>query len=385
MLLSNSLRVGYLCILLSMCRGNNLAAGSTLEDNLTPSTATQGVAISSTTAVRAPGAAIPIQLAAGYGAKLSNIDIYFTNPNSVLASQETGGPDGPLILAIDAARLSIDLAMYNLNLENISTALLRAHDRGVRVRVVMDSDNQYQDAPQRLVAADIPLVGDGREGLMHDKFMVIDNSEVWTGSLNFTHSGAYEDNNDLVRIHSVELAASYTREFEEMFVVKGFGTEGVSDSLNPRIILDGIPIDVYFSPDDHPEAVLLDLIQNAGKSIEFMVYSFTSDPLGKALRRRASEGIKVQGVMDADKAEFDMGSEFISFLQANLDVRKDGNEGLMHHKMMVIDGEIVVLGSYNFTKNAENMNDENLLVIYNSVVADIILDEYRRILTFALN
>lgn len=165
----------------------------------------------------------PIELPAGYGADGGWIQIYFTNPQSPLASQKTGGIDGPLADAIDSAKLSVDVAIYSLSLNSVRDALLRAHDRGARVRLVMESDNLDRADPQKLKDAGIPILGDRREGLMHNKFTIIDGSEVWVGGMNYTDSGAYEDNNVLIRIRSVKMAENYTKEFEEMFVEDRFG------------------------------------------------------------------------------------------------------------------------------------------------------------------
>jgi phosphatidylserine/phosphatidylglycerophosphate/cardiolipin synthase-like enzyme len=320
-----------------------------------------------------------IPLGAGYGVKGAWFELYFTNPESPLASQKTGGPDGPLAAAIDAARLSVDVAIYSLSLNSIRDALLRAHDRGVQVRMVMESDNLDRTDPQKLKDAGIEIIGDRREGLMHDKFVVIDNSEVWMGSMNFTDSGGYTDNNNLMRIQSVKMAENYSKEFEEMFVDDKFGTDVVAETPNPRVTLDGTPIDVYFSPDDHVQASFLDLIDNAQESIYFMAFSFTSDPLGKAVRARAEDGVTVAGVMETEQVKSNIGTEFDPFQQAGLDVAMDGNPGQMHHKVMIIDQSIVIFGSYNFTNSAETRNDENLLVIYNTDIAAQFITEFQRV------
>src|SRR5512147_2355093 len=81
----------------------------------------------------------PVDLQAGYGVRGPWFELYFTNPTSPLSSQGTGGVDGPLVEAINAARLSIDVAAYSLTLNSIRNALIRAHDRGVLVRMVMES------------------------------------------------------------------------------------------------------------------------------------------------------------------------------------------------------------------------------------------------------
>jgi phosphatidylserine/phosphatidylglycerophosphate/cardiolipin synthase-like enzyme len=320
-----------------------------------------------------------IPLGAGYGVDGGWFELYFTDPTSPLATQETGGLDGPLAAAIDSARLTVDVAIYSLSLNSVRDALLRAHNRGVQVRMVMESDNLDRTDPQILKDAGIPILGDRREGLMHDKFMVIDNSEVWLGSMNFTDSGAYTDNNNLMRIRSVEMAENYTKEFEEMFVDDMFGPDVVAETPNPRVIIDGTPIDVYFSPDDHVQDSFVELIENAQESINFLAYSFTSDPIGDAIRAIAEEDVLVSGVMDSEQVKSNIGTEFDPFSQAGLDVLLDGNEGLMHHKVMIIDESIVIFGSYNFTASAETKNDETLVVIYNEEIAAQFMNEFQRV------
>ena len=322
-----------------------------------------------------------IQLPAGYGAHGSWIDIYFTDPESPLASQETGGPDGPLAASIDAARLTVDVAIYSLSLTSIRDALIHAHERGVQVRVVMESDNMDGSAPQALLEAGIPILGDRREGLMHDKFVVIDRSEVWLGSMNYTFSGTYNDNNNLVHIRSVKMAENYTKEFEEMFLDDMFGDHTVPETPNPDINIEGSRVETFFSPDDGVADHLYEILADATDSIYFMAFSFTTDDLGEVIRAQAENGLDVAGVMEEQQVNSNIGTEYDLFKQAGLKVFLDGNEGQMHHKTMIIDGQIVVTGSYNFSRSAETRNDENLIVIYNKQIADFFMGEFQRIYT----
>jgi phosphatidylserine/phosphatidylglycerophosphate/cardiolipin synthase-like enzyme len=296
-----------------------------------------------------------------------------------LASQETGGIDGPLVASIDAARLTVDLAVYSLNLRSIRDALIRAHERGVQVRVVMESDNMDGSAPQALIEAGIPVLGDRREGLMHDKFVVIDRSELWMGSMNFTYSGAYEDNNQLLLFRSVKMAENYTKEFEEMFLDDKFGDNVVRETPNPKISIDDTRMDVYFSPDDGVAIPVLEILNNAEESIYFMAFSFTTDEFGEAIRLKAENGLTVAGVMEDQQVRSNIGTEYDPFKQAGLDVFIDGIEGQMHHKTMIIDERIVITGSYNFSRSAEIRNDENLIVIYSEEIADFYLQEFQRV------
>ena len=81
---------------------------------------------------------------------------------------------------MDGAKLSVHAAIYSLTLNDVREALLRAHRRGIDVKLVMESDNLGSQDPQMLSSAGISLLGDRRQGLMHDKFVVIDGTEVWT-------------------------------------------------------------------------------------------------------------------------------------------------------------------------------------------------------------
>jgi phosphatidylserine/phosphatidylglycerophosphate/cardiolipin synthase-like enzyme len=214
---------------------------------------------------------------------------------------------------------------------------------------------------------------------MHDKFVVIDNSEVWTGSMNFTDSGAYTDNNNLMRIRSAKMAENYTKEFEEMFVDDKFGPDVVAETPNPRVTMNGVPIDVFFAPDDNVQASLVDLLDNARESIYFMAFSFTADPIGDVIRNRARDGVVVAGVMESEQIDSNVGTEFDPFKQAGLDVLRDANEGQMHHKVIIVDENTVVLGSYNFTNSAETRNDENLIVVYSNEIAAQFMAEFIRV------
>src|SRR5688572_27574544 len=321
----------------------------------------------------------PIELQSGYGVRGAWFELYFTNPASPLSPQGTGGVDGPIVDAIDAARLSVDVAIYSLSLNSVRNALIRAHDRGATVRVVMESSNMDRSDPERLIEAGIPVIGDNRDGLMHDKFIIIDKSEVWMGSMNFTDGGAYDDNNNLMRIRSTKMAENYLKEFEEMFSEDMFGPDIVPETPNPTITIDDTRIDVYFSPDDGALAGLVPVLESAQESIYFLAYSFTSNQLGEIVRQKAEADVIVEGVMDDEQVRSNQGTEFDPFRHADLDVRLDGIDGLLHHKVFIVDEKIVVLGSYNFSQNAEERNDENLLIIYDPVIAEQFLLEFRRV------
>ncbi len=305
--------------------------------------------------------------------------IYFTDPTDPKSDRLRDGPDRPLAEAIRAARVGVDVAVLQLNLWSVRDALLDAHRRGVTVRLVVESDYRDSAELEALIEAGIPVLGDRREGSMHNKFVVIDRQEVWTGSMNFTITDGYRNNNNLVRIRSPQLARNYTVEFEEMFVGDRFGPGSPANTPHPSLIVEGAQIQVCFAPEDGCAALVEKLIRRARRSIRFMAFSFTSDALADALIERVQAGVNVMGVVEASQARANSGAEYLRLLAAGVDVRLDGNPRNMHHKVMVIDDEIVIAGSYNYTFFAETRNDENLLVVHDAQFAAAFVDEFHRV------
>lgn len=316
-------------------------------------------------------------------ANLNWVDVYFSDPLSPTAQTKRGGPDQHLASAIDQARLSVDIAVYDLDLWSIRDALINAQRRGVVVRMVTDSDNLDEPEIQDLVDAGISVRGDRRESLMHNKFIVIDQRDVWTGSMNMTINSAYKNNDNLIHLRSDELADNYTNEFNEMFGQDQFGAGSPANTPKPELEINGSHLEVYFSPDDGVSAEIIRIIESAEQRIDFMAYSFTSDEIADAIIRQAKAGVLVSGVMEKEQVESNQGGEFRRFIQQGLDIRLDGNPANMHHKVIVIDESIVITGSFNFSYNAEKRNDENIVVIYNPRIAGLYLDELERVYSIA--
>lgn len=307
------------------------------------------------------------------------LEVYFTEPGDPNAFDYRGGPDAALAKAVDQARVSVDAAVYDLNLWSLRDAFLDAHRRGLTVRIVVESDNLDEPEIRTLINEGIPVLGDRREGLMHDKFVVLDRREVWTGSMNFTTSDGYLNDNHLVRLRSDRLAENYTFEFEEMFVEDLFGPETRAATPNPIFQVGGVQVETYFSPDDDTEARLVELVNSAQSSVYFLAFSFTSDPIAAALVARSEAGVVVAGVFEESQVVSNIGSEYKNLLKEGIDVRLDSNQRNMHHKVLIIDAETVVIGSYNFSQSAAARNDENTLILYDPQTADQFMQEFRRI------
>lgn len=316
---------------------------------------------------------------AALGEPASPFTAYFTDPFAPGSARRTGGLDEAIVADIDAARHGVDMAMYNLSLDSVAQALLRAHQRGVRVRLVMESGALDRNTPQRLMDEGITIIGDRREGLMHNKFIVIDGQLVWTGSLNLTGSGTYDDYNQMVRVRSSRVAQNYTTEFEEMFVYDQFGPGSPANTPYPQVNVDGRPVEVYFSPDDGVARRLGSLLGGAQKSIDFLAYSFTSDELAEVILARAAAGVRVRGVFETEQVDSNQGGDFARLQRAGLDVHRDALPGQMHMKVIIVDGQVVSFGSYNFSRSAERKNDENVMIVHDAALAAEFEREFEKI------
>jgi len=202
---------------------------------------------------------------------------------------------------------------------------------------------------------------------------------LWVGSWNLSVNDTYKNNNNVLRFAIPELAANYTAEFEEMFVNGLFGPRSPAATPYPVIQLsDGTEIETYFSPEDNPRAALLARLRQAEREIDFMAFSFTDSEMARILLEKARNGVRVRGVFEARNATSES-SAYNTLRQAGLDVRLDGNRYTMHHKVVIIDGRIVITGSYNFSASAAESNDENLLIITNPELASRYQAEFEKV------
>ena len=304
--------------------------------------------------------------------------VYFSE---VGAGETHNSLEKRLVVRLGTATAKIDAALQQLNSTPIADALIAAHQRGIQVRVVTETDYMDEAEIVRLQEVEIPVIDDkDADGLMHHKFIVIDERYVWTGSYNTTYNGAYKNNNNVILIDSAQLAYNFTEEFRELFLREQIGKSADRSVVYPQVTLsDGTQVFTYFSPDNDTISPLLKEIQSAETSIHFMAFSFTHDALGKAMCNRFEAGIKVQGVFEGRQVN-NRYAEYERMKQAGLSVMLDENSGAMHHKVIVIDGETVVTGSYNFSKNAETRNSENLLIIKgNQEIGAAYIAEFQRI------
>ncbi len=212
---------------------------------------------------------------------------------------------------------------------------------------------------------------------MHNKFWIFDKQIAWTGSTNITVNGIYKQNNNSIVIHSPEVAYIYEREWEELWGGQ-FGPRAPSTLNNQWAVIDGTPIQILFSAEDHAINNLIAVVNDAKFNIRFLAFSFTDAPLAQAMIERSKAGVDVQGVYETLGSNT-IYSQLKTFWCVGVPVRQDGNPSLMHDKVIVIDNSIVITGSLNFTANADDSNEENVAILDNPEIAALYLQEYQKI------
>lgn len=308
---------------------------------------------------------------------------YFTQP---------GVPDSAiedaLIAQIDAASESIDVAVYELDRPSIVEALLRAAERlgPGAVRLVTEF-HQYakEDSAAtyaRIEAAGIDVVTDldGASRLMHHKFFVFDRKRTWTGSLNLTDRAFHVQPNDVVLVHSSEVARAFHQEFEELFAGV-FGNHKVDDG-NHVFDVEGVKVEVYFAPSDPVRQRILDAVKGARESIDLLINHLTDMEIAQALAERSRAGVRVRIVFDRQGATKSKSRELQALLaDAGVSYRLWGDtQRFMHSKCAVIDAEggapHVVTGSFNYSIAASKENDESLVVVHGKDVASAYVEYF---------
>jgi len=132
---------------------------------------------------------------------------------------------------------------------------------------------------------------------------------------------------------------------------------------------------IYFTPPVGGAGGIARQIDGAKKAIKVMAYGFTSINLAEALVRAKKRGVDVALIQD-EKSSQNNREALQKLLDAAIEVRSDGKHAIQHNKVMVIDQDVVITGSYNFTNSAETRNAENIMIVKSEYAARRYLDNW---------
>ena len=359
-----------------------------------------------------------------------------------------------LLSAINAAQSEVLVAVQELSLPALAEALALQHRRGIRVKVVLENtystawsaqheaeldphqrqrhrllqaladhnrdgqlsleEMQQGDAVAILQRAGVPWIDDTADGskgsgLMHSKYVVVDRRVVITGSANFTASGIHGDAGDrrtrgnvnhLIQLESLELAARFAADFEQMW---GDGPGGNPDSrfglakqAGPvsRVMVGQTPVEVLFAPHrlsdpNHGLALIASTLAQAQKSLDLALFVFSAQSLTETIAALQQRGVRLRLLADPGFASRSF-SEVLDLLgialadhhcklEADNQPLKQAAEGVgiprlargdkLHHKLAIVDARTVITGSFNWSPSAAHQNDEVLMVIHSPQLA----------------
>lgn len=316
------------------------------------------------------------------GLPISRYDDTFILPNDGSAPIRLYFAPSPKICPavcafIRSAVRSVDVCAFDIKLDTVADALIDAKARGIDVRVVTDTDYLKNPALCRLSRAGIPIVSDRKSSLMHNKFIVADSRFVWTGSYNLTDNGTERNDNNALLIESPSIAKGYEERFKQYWNGK-FSTEGKRSAPQTNVFIGRIPAQYAFSPTDKVCDILMHELSGAKHTVDVMAFSFTGAELAGKLRELVKRGVRVRCLFDYGQSKNKASRDgYLRKIGAQV-YYSPNRTGKMHHKVFIIDEKTVITGSYNFSRNAEKRNDENILLIRSPRLAELYTREMDR-------
>jgi phosphatidylserine/phosphatidylglycerophosphate/cardiolipin synthase-like enzyme len=261
--------------------------------------------------------------------------------------------DGPetLIEELDAARSSISIEVYLLTDDSVISALFRARDRGVTVRVLLEEDpyggsNQQPEIFETLAEGGIQVRwNDAGSRFSHVKLIVIDNRVALILNLNLTYSALTKNRELGVITTDAEMVDHATRIFENDW-------DGESGAIPGPLIL---------SPETSRETIL-GLVDSATSTLDVYAEVITDRGFVAAVQAAIDRGVRVRIVMTQSYGQ-DLLTEPVGELVRHGAELHILASPYIHAKMLLVDGERALIGSQNFTATSMDQNREVGVVV----------------------
>lgn len=369
-----------------------------------------------------------------------------------------------ILTQIQGAKKSIYIAVQEFRLPKVAKALIEKKNQGVDVRIVLENDynftvldqkdptsteGQYEaskaselkffvdinkdgkiqkeeletrDAIFMLRAAKVPLIDDtfdlsAGSGLMHHKFMIVDNKSTLVSTANFTMSCIHGDllspssrgnANSMIVVDSTNFAKIFTEEFSQLWGSGKRGNFGHNKTYRGPITttVKGVKLTVQFSPtsqkylwEESVNGLIASQLAKAKESIKALLFVFSDQKLANVMEARQNAGAEI-GVYIEPKFAYRDYSELLDLLGVEFlngkCVYEPNNKpwavpatdvgmatlpkgDVLHHKFAVIDNKTVIVGSQNWSDAANYVNDETLIVIQSEAISEQFTQEYNRV------
>jgi phosphatidylserine/phosphatidylglycerophosphate/cardiolipin synthase-like enzyme len=314
-----------------------------------------------------------------------------------------GAPDDLETVILDFlgdARKSLAIAVQEIDSRPLAQAIIDAKARGVRVRVILEGDylvephaladpwtgtvgglEENRTIYAALLRSGIDLVTDLNPAIFHQKFVVrdedLDSCAVLTGSTNFTLTDTGKNDgsdpevignnlNHVVILRGRNATKQYLAEFERL-------RSGTFGDLHERheerpaeFTLGGMRVKPLFAPQHGPEMEIMKQMLKSASRIDFAMFTFSqSSGIDDTMARLVGPSLTIRGALDRGQGvQSWAATEPLKARGVQLYENAPGS-GVrkIHHKLMVIDERLTVVGSFNYTEPATLLNDENIVVI----------------------
>lgn len=377
-------------------------------------------------------------------------------------SRQGDNLEAVLLQQISTAKKSIYVAVQELRLPLVAQALVQKYKAGVDVRVILEHDynftvqdqrdvtgGQYEASKSSDLRALVDVNRDGRfsaeemnardaihilrvnkvpmmddtfdnsrgAGLMHHKFMIVDQKSVVVSTANFTLSCIHGDMldsstrgnaNSMVVIQSATAASIFVHEYAQLWGTGKHGNFGQSKTYRgPQTVsVNGVKVTIQFSPtssrynwEDSVNGLIAAQIAKARQSVKAALFVYSDQRLSDELEKRSDAGVAMGFLVEAqfafrDYSELlDMAGVVMPTVRCTQEAgnnpwRKPVSEigvpalpsgDKLHHKFAVIDNRITVMGSQNWSEAANYTNDETLVVIEGVAISQQYAQEYNRL------
>ena len=300
-----------------------------------------------------------------------DVDLFFA-PSTV---EDNQGAYVRLTNFIDQATDSIYGALHELDLVSVAELLKQKSEQGIYIELLLEErwltelDNiaAYQILKS---AKKIKIIPDYRKsGLMHNKYLIVDKKYVWTGSANWTFNGFFRNYNDGLIIAHPYVATQYYKNY--LHLANPYFKKRLNKNIYPQTIKlkNEQKITPLFSRFGYSVTRRLNsTLFESKQEAKFLIFAFSSQSTSEQLIRKLNSGLKIQGIFDNsfESENILKNWKYVPFQelwQAGANVKYDNERAKVHHKVFILDQNKVLTGSFNFSKNAEKNNDENLVIL----------------------
>lgn len=271
-------------------------------------------------------------------------------------------------IALKSAQESIYLSTYTLSDSVIIKQLNKKAAQGISIELLADKKNNPHLRSK--LHPSIKLTLEKGKGLMHEKILVIDSSSIYLGTANMSYSSLVIHDNLLLGLYDPLLATSF---------LNNKGTRGTEVS--------GTESHLYLLPDSSGSHLktLQSMLNTAKKTAQVALFTFTHPALGKTLSELAQKGVHVECAIDKNTYKGGSRSLLSTLSSSGIRVYSSSQRKLLHHKWALIDGEILIIGSANWTKAAFTKNKDYFIKINLTKSNRKVINNYWKDLVYLCN